>query len=163
MSALATAGAGFLLAVLWMDLMFDVQVLRHRRDAGELPEPVLASIAAYYRRVTTDASPMGRAVSLVMLALLAALVGEWSSGARPAWLSLASLAARARADRARRAARGARRRAPGLAPRSARRAEPPRARDLPRPSSVSCVDRRAARAEVRRMTSDLRRRHARTR
>jgi hypothetical protein len=25
-----TAGAGFLLAVLWFDLMFDVQVLAHR-------------------------------------------------------------------------------------------------------------------------------------
>jgi hypothetical protein len=29
---LAACG-GFLLAVLWMDLMFDVQVLRHRDDA----------------------------------------------------------------------------------------------------------------------------------
>ncbi|MBP2452209.1 hypothetical protein JOF57_002122 [Mycolicibacterium lutetiense] len=31
-----------------MDLIFDVQVLPHRRSA-ELPEPVLASIAGYYR------------------------------------------------------------------------------------------------------------------
>src|SRR5262245_60120821 len=91
MSALATAGAGFLLAVLWMDLMFDVQVLRWRRSGAELPEPVLASIAAYYRRVTTDASPMGRAVGLVMLATLAALVTEWLRGGRPAWIGVASL------------------------------------------------------------------------
>jgi hypothetical protein len=35
------AGAGFLLAVLWFDLMFDVQALRH--PEGDLPEPVLAS------------------------------------------------------------------------------------------------------------------------
>ena len=54
---LLAACGGFLLAVLWMDLMFDVQVLRHRRDA-QLPEPVLASIAAYYGRVTTRARPM---------------------------------------------------------------------------------------------------------
>jgi hypothetical protein len=46
MSALATAGAGVLLAVLWMDLIFDVQVLSHRSGPPELPEPVLASIAA---------------------------------------------------------------------------------------------------------------------
>jgi hypothetical protein len=29
-TAFVTAGAGFLLAVLWFDLMFDVQALRHR-------------------------------------------------------------------------------------------------------------------------------------
>ena len=58
---------GFLLAVLWFDLMFDVQVLRFRALGGPLPEAVLASIAGYYRRVTTDAYPMNRAVGLVML------------------------------------------------------------------------------------------------
>ena len=92
MSALATAGTGFLLAVLWMDLMFDVQVLRHRRAEPELPEPVLASIAAYYRRVTTDASPMGRLVSVVMLFTIGALAGELLRGDRQVWVSLASLA-----------------------------------------------------------------------
>ncbi len=59
---LAAACAGFLLAVLWMDLMFDVQVLRHR-DAA-LPEPVLASIAAYYRRATTTSRPMGHLIAI---------------------------------------------------------------------------------------------------
>jgi hypothetical protein len=34
--AFVTAGAGFLLAVLWFDLMFDVQALPHR--GRELPE-----------------------------------------------------------------------------------------------------------------------------
>ena len=42
-TAFVTAGAGFLLAVLWFDLMFDVQALR--TPGPELPEPVLASIA----------------------------------------------------------------------------------------------------------------------
>src|SRR5262249_35867352 len=60
-----TACGGFLLAVLWMDLLFDTQVLRQR--SGDLPEDVLASIAAYYRRVTTTSRPMGRLVALVML------------------------------------------------------------------------------------------------
>ena len=50
------AGAGFLLAVLWFDLMHDVQVLR--LPAGEDPSAALTSIARYYRRVTTDARPM---------------------------------------------------------------------------------------------------------
>jgi hypothetical protein len=65
-SALLTACSGFLLAVLWMDLMFDVQVLRFRRQGPELPESVLASIAAYYHRVTTSARPMGHLVAVVM-------------------------------------------------------------------------------------------------
>ncbi|MEI7617791.1 MAG: hypothetical protein WCK14_04145 [Actinomycetota bacterium] len=71
MHALTTAGLGFLLAVLWFDLMFDVQAIKHR-NAEHLPQPVVESIATYYRRVTTDASPMGR---LVVLAMLASIIG----------------------------------------------------------------------------------------
>ena len=67
------AGAWFLIAVLWFDLMFDVQVLRHRKEA-QVSEGVLESIAAYYHRVTTTASPMGRLVALVMAVLLVALI-----------------------------------------------------------------------------------------
>ncbi len=63
MSRLLAACAGFLLAVLWMDLMFDFQALG---GATTLPEPVLASIAAYYARVTTGAWPLGAAIGTVM-------------------------------------------------------------------------------------------------
>ena len=63
MSALLAACGGFLLAILWMDLIFDVQVLGHRRADGPLPEPVLASIAAYYKRATTDSAPMSRLIA----------------------------------------------------------------------------------------------------
>src|SRR5439155_563297 len=59
--------AGFLLAVLWFDLMFDVQVLGGGPVGEPLAEPVLASIAAYYRHVTTSARPMSYLVGLVML------------------------------------------------------------------------------------------------
>jgi len=65
-NALLAACGGFLLAVLWMDLIFDVQVLRHRDASSPLPEPVLASIAGYYRRATTDSFPMGRLIAAVM-------------------------------------------------------------------------------------------------
>jgi hypothetical protein len=88
---LLAACGGFLLAVLWMDLMFDVQVLRHRRDA-DLPEPVLASIAAYYGRVTTHARPMGHAVGAVMGTLLVTLVVQIVAGRAPRGMGLASLA-----------------------------------------------------------------------
>lgn len=71
--ALLAAGGGFLLAVLWFDLMFDVQALRAPRGAP-LPEPSLASIAGYYRRVTIDAQPMPRLVGIVMAMLLGAML-----------------------------------------------------------------------------------------
>ena len=87
-----TAAAGFLIAVLWFDLMFDVQALRHRRSPA-LPEDVLDSISRYYRRVTTTASPMGRLVAVVMLALLAALVMQAVRGDAPVWVSAISLPA----------------------------------------------------------------------
>jgi len=91
MNAVVTAGSGFLLAVLWFDLMHDVQVRGH---AGpELPEPVLASIAAYYRRVTTEARPMNRLVALAMVVTLTGLVAETVGDASPVWAVAASLAA----------------------------------------------------------------------
>jgi hypothetical protein len=90
MHTIAAAGAGFLIAVLWFDLMFDVQA---RGGAVVLPQQVLASISAYYRRVTTEASPMGRLVTLVMLITVAALVVEVARCEGARWASGASLAA----------------------------------------------------------------------
>jgi hypothetical protein len=84
-----TAGAGFLLAVLWFDLMFDVQALRHRGDV--LPAERLASIAGYYRRVTTAARPMNRLIALVMVGTLAAIVAQLARGDAPSWAAWASL------------------------------------------------------------------------
>jgi hypothetical protein len=88
--AFVTAGGGFLLAVLWFDLMFDVQVLGHSEP--ELPEASLSSIAAYYARVTTAARPMNRLIATVMLTTIAAVVVEIANGDVPtavAWVSLA--------------------------------------------------------------------------
>jgi hypothetical protein len=87
-----TAAAGFLVAVLWFDLMFDVQVLRHRSEPL-VPETVLASIAAYYRRVTTTASPMGRLVAMVMLALFVGLLVQAVKGDAAWWVSAVSMPA----------------------------------------------------------------------
>ena len=81
-----TACAGFLLAVLWMDLMFDSQVLAHRRSPDPLPEPVLASIAGYYRRATTTSRPMSTLIVIVMMVLLTALVLRAIFGNDPGWL-----------------------------------------------------------------------------
>src|SRR4051812_16176476 len=88
MHSVIAAGAGFLLAVLWFDLMFDVQTRRHTGDI--LPAEVLASISGYYRRVTTEAYPMNRLVALVMLLTLAAIGTEIVQG-EYAWIGWGSL------------------------------------------------------------------------
>jgi hypothetical protein len=90
-NAFVAAGAGFLLAVLWFDLMFDVQVAGHR-PSEPLPDDVLASVAGYYARVTTAARPMNRLIATVMIATLAAIVVEIARGASPRWIAWASLA-----------------------------------------------------------------------
>src|SRR4051794_21245559 len=79
MHALAAAGAGFLLAVLWFDLMFDTQVLRRPDPAPE----AIASIESYYRRVTLQAQPMNRLVATMMLVTIAALGVEVGRGDGP--------------------------------------------------------------------------------
>jgi hypothetical protein len=89
-NAFVAAGAGFLLAVLWFDLMFDVQALGH--GDGELPQRVLDSIGGYYARVTTGARPMNRLIATVMLATLAAIIVEIIDGEVSAWIAYASLA-----------------------------------------------------------------------
>ena len=81
------AAAGFLLAVLWMDLMFDSQV---RSGRGVLDESVLASIAGYYHRATTTSQPRGALIAMVMVALLALLGAEAVTGDRPGWLLVLS-------------------------------------------------------------------------
>ncbi len=72
--------------------MFDVQVWRHRRSP-QVSEDALDSIARYYRRVTTTASPMGRLVGLTMAVLLVALVVQVIWGNEPLWVSVVSIPA----------------------------------------------------------------------
>jgi len=84
-----TACAGFLLAVLWMDLIFDTQVSRRDRG-GEPDEAALLSISGYYRRATTTSRPMSTLIVLVMGILLVALVFESTRGTRPGWVLVLS-------------------------------------------------------------------------
>ena len=86
-AAFVTAGAGFLLAVLWFDLMFDVQV----RGRGEPSDEALASIAAYYRRVTLQARPMNRLVALVMAWTIGSLIAEATGDEVARWRAVACL------------------------------------------------------------------------
>ena len=85
---LLLACSGFLLAVLWMDLIFDTQVRGSRDD--ELPERVLASVADYYRRATTTSRPMSRLIAAVMVLLLGTLLFLAVRGDDPVWLFVVS-------------------------------------------------------------------------
>jgi hypothetical protein len=89
MTAFVTGGAGFLLAVLWFDLMFDVQALGSRD--GELPDDVLSSTAGYYRRVTTAARPMNRLIAAVMLGTIVAIIVQLVQGDAPRWAAAVTL------------------------------------------------------------------------
>jgi hypothetical protein len=89
MTPFVCAGAGFLLAVLWFDLMFDVQIAR--TAAAEQTEAVVGSIAAYYRRVTTAARPMNRLVAAIMIATLVSIVIQIARGDRPRWVGWGAL------------------------------------------------------------------------
>jgi len=88
MTPYVMTGAGFLLAVLWFDLMFDVQVRRRKSPSTEAVD----SIAAYYRRVTLEARPMNRLVALMMLGTLGTLVAQLAGGDAPGWASGSALA-----------------------------------------------------------------------
>jgi hypothetical protein len=57
-----------------------------------LPPEVLASISAYYRRVTTEAYPMNRLVALVMVLTLVAIVAQIVEATDPWWIGWGSLA-----------------------------------------------------------------------
>lgn len=62
------ATGGFLLAILWMDLMFDAQ------SFGAASATAVSSIAAYYRRVTLEAGWMTWLVATVMLVTVVGVV-----------------------------------------------------------------------------------------
>ena len=74
-------------------LMMALLMQRPKGGLPVLPESVLASISAYYRRVTTEASPMGRAVSLVMLVTVATIVAGAALGETRWWVAAPSLGA----------------------------------------------------------------------
>ncbi len=82
MTAVVLVGCGgFLLGVLWMDLMFDVQA---RSEPGRIE-----SIAAYYRRVTTDAAPMSRLIAAVMVVQLCGIATEVVTHRIAGWSAVA--------------------------------------------------------------------------
>lgn len=78
---------GFMIAVLYMDLVFDTSAVPHRRAEGPLPAHVLEPIAMYYRYITRNPYLL----MFVMLTTLASIVAQIVYGLVPRWAGYASL------------------------------------------------------------------------
>ena len=90
MNAFVTAGAGFLLAVLWFDLMFDVQALRSRRRGPAGGEAGLdrGLLPAGHQRGAADEQARRRGDG----GTITAIVVQIAKGDDPAWVGWVSLA-----------------------------------------------------------------------
>jgi hypothetical protein len=80
---------GFMLAILYIDLMFDVMAVPHRRSGTTLPKDVLDPITHYYGRVTQNPYVL----IFVMLTTTIVLVLQIVYGLTPRWAAYTSLAA----------------------------------------------------------------------
>ncbi len=88
--AWVAAGAALLFAVVWWDMVFDSQTLKH--PTGTLPPDVLASLSGYYRRCTVEGGPMMYLPVLIMVLVLVAIVTEIMQGWVIPWVGWVSLA-----------------------------------------------------------------------
>ena len=77
---------GYLLAVLWIDLIFDSLVLPHH-GKETLPEEVLATMASFFRRLTHKP----RLIFIVMITMFTIVILQILQGTVHAWVGWASL------------------------------------------------------------------------
>ena len=80
---------GFMLAVLYIDLMFDVTAVPYRRTGTTLPKEVLDPITHYYGRITQNPYVL----MFVMLTTTVCLVAEIVYDLTPRWAAYSSLVA----------------------------------------------------------------------
>jgi len=78
---------GFLIAILWTDLVFDSSVLPYRGKNELLPEEVLSTTSHYYRRVTYKPY----ALFVIMAAMLTVIIQQIVQNLVPAWVGWSSL------------------------------------------------------------------------
>ncbi len=78
---------GYLLAVLWIDLIFDSLVLPYHGSNEPLPEEVLVTMSSFFKRITFKP----RLIFVVMIAMLTIVILQIVQGTVPAWVAWASL------------------------------------------------------------------------
>ena len=79
---------GFMMAVLYIDLMFDVSAVPYRKTGAALPPAVLDPITHYYGRITQNPYVL----MFVMLTTTICLGAEIYYNLAPRWAGYASLA-----------------------------------------------------------------------
>ncbi len=72
---------GFMIAVLYMDLVFDISALPYRKTGSNLPKEILEAIATYYRYVTRNPSLL----VFVLLTAAACILKELNMQRVPQW------------------------------------------------------------------------------
>jgi len=80
--------AGFIMAILWVDLKFDWLAVPYRSKPGVLPEDVLAPMTYFYRYVTGKPIVLATMFLLVLLTLILEIV----QASVPGWVAWTSLA-----------------------------------------------------------------------
>jgi len=78
---------GFMIAVLYLDLVFDVSAVPYRQAKGPLPDHILEPIATYYRYVTRNPYLLMFVMAIATISIIAELI----YGLAPAWKGYASL------------------------------------------------------------------------
>ena len=78
---------GFMIAVLYIDLMFDVSAVPYRHTKAALPKAVLEPIIHYYGRITQNPYLL----MFVMLTATVCLVAETVYDLAPRWVAYSSL------------------------------------------------------------------------
>ena len=79
---------GFMLAVLYIDLMFDVSAVPYRKTGAVLPKEILDPITHYYGRITQNPYVL----TFVMLTTTVCLGAQILYGLTPRWVGYTSLA-----------------------------------------------------------------------
>lgn len=79
---------GFCIAIIYIDLVFDVSALPYRKTNAALPATVLTPITTYYRYVTRNPWLL----IFVMFVTLTCIVAEVRFRLAPLWVGYASLA-----------------------------------------------------------------------
>src|SRR4051812_30755756 len=78
---------GFMIAVLYIDLMFDISAAPYRKTNAAVPKPVLDSITHYYARITQNPYVL----MFVMLTTAVCIGSEILYDLAPRWASYSSL------------------------------------------------------------------------
>jgi hypothetical protein len=78
---------GFMIAILYIDLQFDILGLPHRRAGGPIPDDVLGQIATYYGVITKNPYLL----MFVMMTALACIIAEIVYDLVPRWAGYSSL------------------------------------------------------------------------